>query len=110
MKVYNYINRVDKRFHLAIFKGMKMHFPSRRYASPWIDLACAYNFFCFPCNVPQHQLELEELEEALKLVCSKGQSPKVYIGSRKERRRHKGGKSLPLAGQGGGVRLVLERG
>ena len=40
-KVYDYINRVDKRFRLAIFKGMKMLSPSRSYASPWIDLACA---------------------------------------------------------------------
>ena len=41
VKTYDYINRVDKRFRLAIFKGMKMLSPSRSYASPWIDLACA---------------------------------------------------------------------
>ena len=27
MKVYDYINRVDKRFRFAIFKGMKIHSP-----------------------------------------------------------------------------------
>ena len=27
MKVYDYINRVDKRFRLVIFKGMKIHSP-----------------------------------------------------------------------------------
>ena len=27
MKTYDYINRVDKRFRLAIFKGMKIHSP-----------------------------------------------------------------------------------
>ena len=32
MKVYEYINRVDKCFRLAIFKGMKMFSPSRCYA------------------------------------------------------------------------------
>ena len=25
--MYDYINRVDKRFRLAIFKGMKIHYP-----------------------------------------------------------------------------------
>ena len=32
VKTYDYINRVDKRFRLAIFKGMKIHSPSRCYA------------------------------------------------------------------------------
>ena len=35
VKVYDYINRVDKRFRLAIFKGLKIHSPSRCYVSPW---------------------------------------------------------------------------
>ena len=32
VKTYDYINRVDKRFRLAIFKGMKIHSSSRCYA------------------------------------------------------------------------------
>ena len=34
VKTYDYINRVNKRFRLAIFKGMKIHSPSHCYASP----------------------------------------------------------------------------
>ena len=40
MKEYDYINRVDKYFRLAIYKDMYMLSPSRSYASPWIDLVC----------------------------------------------------------------------
>ena len=34
VKTYDYINRIDKRFRLVIFKGMKIHSPSHCYASP----------------------------------------------------------------------------
>ena len=39
MKVYDYINRVDKRFRFAIFKGMKIHSPSRCYAVVLTELS-----------------------------------------------------------------------
>ena len=38
VKTYDYINRVDKRFRLAIFKGMKIHSPL--VAMHHHDLAC----------------------------------------------------------------------
>ena len=67
MNVYNYINRIDKRFRLAIFKGMKMLIsPSRSYASPWIDLACAQNFFSIqrsPSTVLETGLCVDDMHE-----------------------------------------------
>ena len=57
MKVYDYINGVDKRFRVAIFKGMNMLSPSRSYASPWIDLACVYNFLFSMQHFPKEASE-----------------------------------------------------
>ena len=52
MKVYDYINRVDKRFRLAICKGMKIHSPLSLLRITMI-LRERRNFFELACYVPQ---------------------------------------------------------
>ena len=64
-KKFDYINRVNKRFRLRSTRVRRHTLPSRCYASPWIDLACAWIFFCFPCNVRQQFLPSLCLESTI---------------------------------------------
>ena len=55
-KKFEYINRVNKRLRLRSTRLRRHILPSRSYAPPWIDLACAQNFFVFHATFPNRAL------------------------------------------------------